>query len=31
MIFHKAPPLWRTLLTMLFGGVGLIALIVLIY
>ena len=24
MIFHKAPPLWRTVLTMLVGGVGLI-------
>ena len=30
MIFHKAPPLWRTVLTMLVGGVGLIVLIVLI-
>ena len=31
MIFHKAPPLWRTVLTMLVGGVGLIVLIVLLF
>ena len=31
MIFHKAPPLWRTVLTMVLGAIILIALIVLLF
>ena len=31
MIFHKAPPLWRTVLTMVLGAIILVMLIVLLF